>query len=148
MRSMRAISLALALAFAAPPALAVGPDTFRGASEPDYQEAVRLIRAQEYSRAIPLLRKLDAAFPGEPAVLTWLGFAYRKAKAYETAKGYYAAALAADASYRPAIAYQGMWFIETGDIPSARANLETLRRLCAACEETKDLEEALKKAGR
>jgi predicted Zn-dependent protease len=145
---MRVLALALALAFAAPAARAVGPDTFRGASEPDYQEAVRLIRAQEYSRALPLLRKLDAAFPAEPAVLTWLGFAYRKVKAYETAKGYYAAALAADAWYRPAIAYQGQWFVETGDIPSAKANLARLRQICAACEETKDLEQALEKAGR
>jgi hypothetical protein len=52
-----------------------------------------------------------------------------------------------DPFYRPALEYQGMWFIEMGDVPSAKANLERLRKICEACEETKDLEDALKKAG-
>jgi uncharacterized protein HemY len=144
---MRRPLVACIAVLAAWPALAVGPESSRLESDPDYRDAVRLVRSQDYVRAIPILRRLDAAHPREPALLTWLGFAYRKTKAYQTAKQFYDAALAVEPFHRPALEYQGRWFIETGDAAGARANLDKLRRICAACDETKGLEEALKEAG-
>jgi len=128
-------------------ALAVGPDNPRLAAEPDYRDAERLVKTERYAEAIPILLRLDKAHPDEPEVLNWLGFAHRKLKDYPAAKRFYDAALAVEPTYRPALEYQGMWFIETGDIASAKANLEKLKRICASCEETKDLEDELKKAG-
>jgi tetratricopeptide (TPR) repeat protein len=128
-------------------AFAVGPENPRLQMEPDYRDAVRHIKAEEFGKAIPILFRLDKAYPDEPEVLNWLGFTHRKLKDYPKAKQFYDAALKVEPYYRPALEYQGMWFIETGDIPSAKANLAKLRQICAACEETKDLEEALKKAG-
>ena len=142
----RPILALLAILFATA-AVAVGPSDPRLQAEPDYRDAERLIKAEKHSEAIPPLLRLDKAFPNEPEVLNWLGFVHRLLKDYPTAKRYYDAALKADEHYRPALEYQGMWFIETGDIPSAKANLEKLRRICASCEETKDLEDALKQAG-
>lgn len=144
MRRLVIPALALSLTTAA---LAVGPENPRLQAEPDYRDAERFIKSSEYARAIPLLFRLDKAFPNEPEVLNWLGFTHRKLKDYPVAKRFYDAALAVDPLYRPALEYQGMWFIEMGDIPSAKANLGKLRRICAACEETRDLEDALKKAG-
>ncbi len=144
---MRTQVIALVMGVALSSAWAVGPENPRLQGEPDYRDAERLIKAEKFREAIPFLSRLDRAFPNEPEVLNWLGFAHRKLKDYPAAKRFYDAALKADPVYRPALEYQGMWFIETGDIPSAKANLEKLRRLCAACEETKDLEDALKKAG-
>jgi Flp pilus assembly protein TadD len=141
------IILSAAFALVAAAALAVGPENPRLQMEPDYRDAVRHIRASEYGRALPLLFRLDRAYPDEPEVLNWLGFAHRKLKDYPRAKHFYDAALRIEPTYRPALEYQGMWFIETGDIPAAKANLAKLRTICAACEETKDLEEALKAAG-
>jgi tetratricopeptide (TPR) repeat protein len=128
-------------------ALAVGPENPRLQIEPEYRDAVRHIKAEAYDKAIPLLFKLDKTYPNEPEVLNWLGFTHRKLKDYPNAKRYYDAALAVEPTYRPALEYQGMWFIETGDIPSAKKNLEKLQMICRACEETKDLEDALKAAG-
>jgi tetratricopeptide (TPR) repeat protein len=142
--------LVLLLAFAASlchSALAAGPEDANLKREPEYREAVRLIKQEVYDQAIPLLRSLDARFPKEPEVLNWLGFAHRKLKDYPNAKRFYDAALAVEPTYRPALEYQGMWFIETGDIASAKANLAKLKAICASCEETADLVEALKKAG-
>jgi len=144
---MRRLLLCAAFVLTAAAVLAVGPENPRLANEPDYRDAERFIKTEKYREALPPLMRLDAAFPNEPEVLNWLGFAHRKLKDYPTAKRFYDAALKADEFYRPALEYQGMWFIETGDIPAAKANLAKLRRICAACEETKDLEEALAKAG-
>lgn len=143
---MRRILIAAAILWSAA-ALAVGPENPRLQANPDYRDAERLIRSEKYSEAIPILSRLDKEFPGEPELLNWLGFAHRKLKDYPKAKHFYDAALKAEPTYRPALEYQGMWFIETGDIPSAKENLAKLRRICASCEETKDLEDALKKAG-
>jgi tetratricopeptide (TPR) repeat protein len=145
--TMRRSILAAALAFAATAAAAVGPENPRLQAEPEYRDAVRLIKAEKFGEAIPILFVLDKTYPNEPELLNWLGFTHRKVKDYPKAKQFYDAALKIEPTYRPALEYQGMWFIETGDIPSAKANLAKLRQYCAACEETKDLEEALKKAG-
>jgi tetratricopeptide (TPR) repeat protein len=130
-----------------PSALAVGPENPVLGPNIEYQEAVKHIKAERFSAAIPILKKLDAAYPKEPELLNWLGFAHRKLKDYPNAKIFYDAALVAEPTYRPALEYQGMWFIETGDIPAAKANLAKLMVICASCEETKDLADALKKAG-
>ncbi len=128
-------------------ALAVGPENAALQGEPDYRDAVRFIKAEAYDKAIPLLKTLDTRFPKEPEVLNWLGYTHRKLKDYPNAKLFYDAALAADPTYRPALEYQGMWYVETGDIQAAKANLAKLMTICASCEETQDLAEALKKAG-
>ncbi|MGL4634905.1 MAG: tetratricopeptide repeat protein [Beijerinckiaceae bacterium] len=144
MRRILPLLFALVLSHAAQ---AVGPENPVLGPNVDYQQAVKFIKQEQYAMAIPLLQKLDAAHPNEPEVLNWLGFSFRKLKDYPAAKKFYDAALAVEPTYRPALEYQGMWFIETGDIPSAKANLEKLRAICASCEETADLVEALKKAG-
>jgi tetratricopeptide (TPR) repeat protein len=127
--------------------LAVGPENPVLAPNKEYQEAVAHIKSERFAAAIPILKALDATYPKEPELLNWLGFSYRKLKDYPNAKIFYDAALAAEPTYRPALEYQGMWFIEMGDIPSAKANLAKLITICASCEETKDLADALKKAG-
>jgi tetratricopeptide (TPR) repeat protein len=144
---MRTAILAIVLASVGTAALAVGPENPRLQMEPEYRDAVRLIKTEKFEEAIPILFRLDRQYPNDPEVLNWLGFTHRKLKDYPEAKRFYDAALRIEPTYRPALEYQGMWFIETGDIPAAKGNLEKLRRICAACEETKDLEEALKKAG-
>jgi tetratricopeptide (TPR) repeat protein len=128
-------------------ARAVGPEASTLDLEPAYRDAVAAIRRQDFGAAIPLLFEVDAKHPRYPEVLNWLGFAHRKLKDYPNAKRFYDAALAIDPDYLPALEYQGMWFIETGDIPAAKRNLERLMSLCAGCEETGDLREALQKAG-
>lgn len=144
---MRLVLLITFTAFLCRAALAVGPENAVLATVPEYQAAVRLIKAENYSAAIPILNKLDSVYPKQPELLNWLGYTHRKLKDYPNAKRFYDAALAVEPTYRPALEYQGMWFIETGDIASAKANLAKLMAICASCEETADLVEALQKAG-
>jgi tetratricopeptide (TPR) repeat protein len=125
------------------PAFAVGGADSGLESEPAYRDANRLIKAHDYAAAIPHLQQLDKALPNNAEILNLLGFTHRKIKDYPSAKRFYDASLAQDQYYRPALEYQGMWFIETGNIPAALANLARLRQICASCEETKDLEDAL-----
>lgn len=125
------------------PALAVSGADSGLESEPGFRNASRLIKAQDYAAAIPLLQDLDKAIPNNAEILNLLGFTHRKLKDYPAAKRFYDASLAVDPGYRPALEYQGMWFIETGNIPAAQANLVRLKQLCDSCEETRDLEEAL-----
>ncbi|MFM9974270.1 MAG: tetratricopeptide repeat protein [Beijerinckiaceae bacterium] len=144
---MRLVLLITFTAFLCRAALAVGPENAVLGNVSEYQAAVKLIKAENYSAAIPILNKLDSVYPKQPELLNWLGYAHRKLKDYPNAKRFYDAALAVEPTYRPALEYQGMWFIETGDIASAKANLAKLMAICASCEETGDLVEALQKAG-
>jgi tetratricopeptide (TPR) repeat protein len=143
---LRLMTLVLALGLSHP-AIGVGPETSGLDFDPKYRDAVRLIKREDYKAALPLLHQLDVAYPKTPDVLNWIGYANRKLKDYPTSKRFYDAALAINPEYRPALEYQGMWFIEMGDIPAAKANLAKLIKLCEPCEETGDLREALKKAG-
>lgn len=143
-RVLLAVMLAMSIATGLyHPAFAVGASDPVLEGEPDYRDATRMIKSEDFRAAIPLLLRLDKSYPQNAEVLNLLGFTHRKLKDYTAAKRFYDASLAVDAYYRPALEYQGMWFIEMGDLPSARANLAKLKTLCAPCEETKDLEEAL-----
>lgn len=129
------------------PAAAVGPWVSPLEMEPDYRDAERLIAAGEWRQAIVLLERLLVQFKDAPEVLNYLGFAHRKLKDYPRSKQFYDAALAVKADYLPALEYQGEWYLETGDVQAAMANLRKLESLCGRCHEWQDLAAALERAG-
>ena len=128
-------------------ALAVGPDFTELDTDPNYREARRFIAEKNYAPAIPRLDMLLIANPGSPVILNWLGYTHRKLKNYPVSKQFYDAALKADPTYLPALEYQGEWYLETGDMAAAKANLAKLEQLCGKCHEWQDLSEAIAKAG-
>jgi tetratricopeptide (TPR) repeat protein len=105
-----------------------------------------LIDQGDFAAAFRRLEAMRAAEPDSAAVLTAIGYAYRKQKDYPTAMRYYAAALARDPTNLDTLEYQGEWYVERGDMPSARANLVKLARLCGECEERDDLAQAIDSA--
>jgi predicted Zn-dependent protease len=135
----RVIVLLLMLLTLAAPVRAVGPSDTALAEDPAYARAVALIEAGDHRAAIPLLMDLRREHPGEPAIANWLGFAHRKLRDYPTSKDFYDEALRLDPGFLPALEYQGEWFLETGDMASARANLARLEVLCGRCHEWEDL---------
>jgi tetratricopeptide (TPR) repeat protein len=139
------LAILAALLCLATAARAVGPDVSELEGDPGYRDAVTAVKTGDYRRAIGLLEELDRLHPRKPEILNWLGFSHRKLKDYPTSKRFYDLALTIHPDYRPALNYQGMWFIETGDIASARRNLARLVELCPVCEETKDLKDELEK---
>lgn len=127
-------------------AMAVGPDVSALDDDPDYRAARRWIEEKNFPPAIEKLEILLKRQPNSPVLLNWLAFSHRKLKNYPLSKQYYDAALLRDPTFLPALEYQGEWFIETGDMASAKANLAKLAALCGRCHEWQDLNEAIGKA--
>lgn len=148
MRLRRLLPQALltVILLAAPQALAVGSDWTNLDLDPDYRQARRWIEEKNYAPAIEKLMELAKTQPNAPELLNWIAFSHRKLKNYPVAKQFYDAALQRDPTFMPALEYQGEWFIETGDMASAKANLEKLAKLCGRCHEWQDLNEAIGKA--
>jgi tetratricopeptide (TPR) repeat protein len=142
---IQAVILAVTLTLSAAPAPAVGPWTSPLENEADYREAEALIKAGEWTRALPPLERLVKQHPRAPEVLNYLGFVHRKLKDYPTSKRFYDAALQVKADYLPALEYQGEWYLETGDLAAAKANLHRLEQLCGQCHEWKDLAESIRR---
>ncbi|WP_137128265.1 tetratricopeptide repeat protein [Roseomonas sp. HF4] len=134
----RAALAALAAALAATPAAAVPPADPPG--DPALQEAVRLTEAGRYDLSVPMLEAVLARLPGDPDILTYLALALRRTGRVHEAELRYAEALARDAAHLPALAYQGVLFLETGRRAAAEANLRRLTALCpAGCTEQAEL---------
>lgn len=142
---MRRLVIVLAL-LAAGAAHAVGPDWTALDEDPDYRAARRWIEEKNYPPAIEKLDRLLVAQPNSPVIMNWLAYSHRKLKNYPLSKTYYDAALRQDPTFLPALEYQGEWFLETGDMASAQANLAKLASLCGRCHEWQDLNEAIAKA--
>ena len=144
---MRSLHILALLFLVAGPAAAVGPENSTLEANPDYRDLRLVLAREDWRGAIPLLERLRGEFPSEPEIANWLGFVHRKLRDYPTARRFYDLALELNPNYRPALEYQGMWFIETGDLASARANLAPLEALCGRCHEWQDLNEAIERAG-
>ena len=136
----------VALMLVAPVARAVGPDWTYLDEDPDYRLARRWIEEKNYPPAIEKLMALLVTKPDSPVLLNWIAYSHRKLKNYPVSKQFYDAALRRDPTFMPALEYQGEWFIETGDLASAKANLARLAGLCGRCHEWQDLNEAIGKA--
>ncbi|AMJ62519.1 tetratricopeptide repeat protein [Bosea sp. PAMC 26642] len=136
----------VALMLAATPAFAVGPDWTYLDTDPEYRQARRWIEEKNYAPAIETLMKLLVTKPDSPELLNWIAYSHRKLKNYPVSKQFYDAALRRDPTFLPALEYQGEWFIETGDMVSAKANLARLATLCGRCHEWQDLAEAIGRA--
>lgn len=144
---MRRLAIMLwAAALACAPAFAVGPDWTWLDDDPEYRQARRWIEEKNFPPAIEKLEVLLKRSPNSPVLLNWLAFSHRKLKNYPLSKQLYDAALERDPTFLPALEYQGEWFIETGDMPSAKANLAKLEQLCGRCHEWGDLRDAIAKA--
>ena len=146
MRHCGVIGSALALLLWAGAAGAVGPDWTYLDEDPDYRQARSWIEEKNYQPAIDKLMGLLQRQPDSPALLHWIAFSQRKLKNYPVSKQFYDAALQRDPTYLPALEYQGEWFLETGDMASAKANLEKLSKLCGRCHEWEDLDKAIREA--
>ncbi len=146
MRPLRYAAALLAALVLTPPALAAGSDNSSLTNDPDFKRANELVKEMRWAEALPVLLRLEADIKTSADVYNLLGVTYRKLKDYPTSKKHYDRALQLDYAHLPTLEYQGEWFLETGDMASAKKNLATLKLLCGACHEYKDLEAAIAKA--
>jgi tetratricopeptide (TPR) repeat protein len=101
-----------------------------------------LAAAKRYAAALELLRAIKMKDNAE--VLTMLGFVKRKNGQFDEGMAHYYQALAIDPRNPDTREYLGEGYAETGRLDLARAELETLRRICGVdCEQYRDLAEAI-----
>lgn len=111
-----------------------------GAADASYVTAVGLINEARYEAAIALLGDARRAAGPHPDILTYLGFAHRKMQRFDTAEGYYRAALAIAPDHRGALEYYGELKLERGNVAGAKAHLARLEAICGfGCNEADEL---------
>jgi tetratricopeptide (TPR) repeat protein len=90
--------------------------------------------------ALAALKVIDKAFPNNADVNNLLGYSSRNLNQYSAAAIYYSKALKIDPKHLGALEYQGVLFLKTNKLASAKSNLAKLKALCGvSCEEYKDL---------
>lgn len=100
----------------------------------------RLIAAKNFSAAIVELKKADLQFPNNADINNLLGFSSRNIGLYADAAKYYLKALKINPNHLGALEYQGVLFLKTNKLTSAKINLSKLKKLCGtSCEEYRDL---------
>lgn len=134
---LRAVTVALLVAMPLA-ASAFPPEAPR--DDPVAIEAVRLLETGRYDLSVPMLESVLARLPGDPDILTYLALALRRTGRLAEAEARYDEALSHEAAHLPAIAYQGVLFLETGRRDRAEANLRRLEALCPiGCSSREDL---------
>jgi tetratricopeptide (TPR) repeat protein len=122
--------------------------------DPDYEAAVKAIKASQYRAAIPLLENVVQRDSKNADAYNWLGYATRKNGDAAASIPLYEKALAIDPKHRGAHEYIGEAYLMMGDLPKAKEHLARLDKLCFfSCEEYRDLKKAVQqyektKAGR
>ncbi|MDJ0849580.1 MAG: tetratricopeptide repeat protein [Myxococcota bacterium] len=103
------------------------------------------IADERYETAIPLLEGVVEAEPQNADAWNLLAYSNRKLGRVDEARRFYDRALEIDPKHRRAHEYLGELHLQTGDLESARAQLETLKQLCRfTCSERRQLTRAIK----
>lgn len=119
------------------------------AADKVYVAAVGLINEGKYADAIVQLEDAVWSDGPHPDLMTYLGFANRKLKRYETARAWYEQALAVAPTHRGALEYYGELKLELGDLAGARAHLAWLDRICGfGCQQADELRQWIAESGR
>ncbi|MGH6786299.1 MAG: tetratricopeptide repeat protein [Novosphingobium sp.] len=142
---------AIDAAIAGPPPQALGPGQLAPPASIDrsYVEAVSLINEGRYEAAIAGLEAALWRAGPHPDLVTYLGFANRKLRRYEAARGWYEMALAVAPEHRGALEYYGELKLELGDVAGARAHLARLDALCGfGCAQADELRGWIEGKGR
>jgi Flp pilus assembly protein TadD len=135
---MRSRVLALLIALLLPAAAAAAPPD--PTEDREVRRALALQDNGRYDLSVPVLEAVLARLPTDPDILTYLALALRRSGRHAEAEARYSEALSRDATHRPAIAYQGVLYLETGRRDLAEANLRRLKALCPqGCAEREDL---------
>jgi predicted Zn-dependent protease len=114
------------------------------ASFDDYTVAVRLIKHEKYSEAIPHLELALANKPHSADILNYLGYTHRMLGDYPSSLDFYKRALAIDPEHKGVHEYLGELYLQMHDMTLAQAELTTLAGLCpSGCDERDMLTKAI-----
>jgi predicted Zn-dependent protease len=106
----------------------------------DFDTVQRMVDAQHYEEALPLLFHLNEEGPNNPDVLNLIGFSLRKTGKTDEALSYYLRALALNPEHLGANEYLGELFLEMKQPAKAKERLAVLQKACGDCEQFEDLQ--------
>lgn len=110
-----------------------------------YRYAVWLGKRGHHRESIEILEAV--ATPGDPKVLTYLGYNHRNLGDFATGLKYYKQALARDPNFVQAREYLGEGYLKTGRMDLAMVELAEIKKRCGTgCEAYRDLSEEIQKA--
>ncbi|MDR3465076.1 MAG: tetratricopeptide repeat protein [Xanthobacteraceae bacterium] len=141
-------SLALAASIGLGAVLVAGParavDNMSSSSDaPDLTSVRAKIAAMNYAAALAELRDL-AEDTQQADVYNLMGYTLRKTGDFKTSLTYYTKALELQPDHKAAREYLGELYVETGNLPKAKEQLDALAKLCPnGCEEREDLQKAI-----
>ena len=118
----------------------------RQESAPSLKEIKKTIDDHKYSDAIKSLKKYIKEHSRSADAYNYLGFSYRKSGNLPEAFKAYEKALALDPKHLGAHEYLGEAYLMNKEPEKAKAILIKLKGICGDCEESRDLEEAIKSA--
>jgi len=111
-----------------------------GTRSADLVKAEKLIRAEKWDEAVPVLESAAQSEPSNADVFNWLGYVERHRGNMDASFAHYEKALQLDPKHRGAHEYVGEAYLMVGNLEKAREHLATLQKLCGTrCEEYKDL---------
>ena len=115
----------------------------------DLERGKQAIEAQDWERAASHLERAAKSDPRNADVFNLLAYSYRHLDRIDDAFAYYGRALDLDPRHLGAHEYIGEAYLIVGDLAKAEEHLATLTEICASCEETEELAEAIEsyKAG-
>jgi len=120
----------------------------------DYTTAKRLIKHQDYAKAIPHLEAALTKRPHDADVLNYLGYTHRMVGAgeadatrdndFKMSLDYYQQALAIDPNHKGVHEYLGELYLQMGNLNAAHGEMNKLVILCPdGCDERDTLNKAL-----
>jgi Flp pilus assembly protein TadD len=109
----------------------------------DFTAGKKALDAKNWAQAVSSFTQVVAKNPGNADAYNYLGYASRWMGNYDAAFAAYDKALALDPAHKGALSYSGIAYIKTNQTAQAEAQLAKLQALCASCEETSALAQAL-----
>ena len=115
------------------------------ADQRDLERGKQAIEAQDWERAASHLERAAKSDPRNADVFNLLAYSYRHLGRLDDAFAYYGRALDLDPRHLGAHEYIGEAYLLVGDLAKAEEHLAALTEICASCEETEELAEAIDK---
>ncbi|MDE0389910.1 MAG: tetratricopeptide repeat protein [Rhodospirillales bacterium] len=120
--------------------------TSNAASQADQRNIERgkqAVEAGDWERAAMFLERAAGSNPRNADVFNLLAYSYRHLDRIDEAFENYGRALDLDPKHLGAHEYIGEAYLIVGDLAKAEGHLATLQEICASCEETEELAEAI-----
>ncbi|MDE0201677.1 MAG: tetratricopeptide repeat protein [Rhodospirillaceae bacterium] len=113
------------------------------ADQRNIERGKQAIEARDWERAATFLERAAESSPRNADVFNLLAYSYRHLDRLDDAFENYGRALDLDPRHLGAHEYIGEAYLMVGDLAKAEEHLATLQDICASCEETEELAEAI-----